>query len=58
MARRTRPRLKMPKHFLPMTTFAVGFAVMVLGIAQIYGPAGWIVAGLGLMAAVAAAPIW
>ena len=58
MTRRFRPRLKMPKNFLPAVLFTVGFAVMVLGIAQIYGPAGWIVAGLGLMAAVAAAPIW
>lgn len=50
--RRTLPRVK---DFLPKMLFAAGFAVLVVGVAKIYGPAGWIVAGIGLMAV---APVW
>ncbi|WP_377271916.1 hypothetical protein [Peterkaempfera sp. SMS 1(5)a] len=38
------------KNFLPMMLFTAGFAVLVLGVAQIYAPAAWILAGIGLMA--------
>jgi hypothetical protein len=47
MVRRVLPRLK---NFLPIVLFAVGFAVLVAGVAQIYTPAAWILAGTGLMA--------
>ena len=43
------------KDFLPKMLFTAGFAVLVAGVAQIYTPAAWILAGIGLMAA---APVW
>lgn len=47
-----RGRLALPKvkNLLPIVLFAAGFAVLVAGVAQIYAPAAWILAGIGLMA--------
>lgn len=53
MSRITLPKLK---NVLSGGTIAVGFAAMVCGVAQIYGPAGWIVAGIGII--LAGLPIW
>lgn len=49
-ALRGRRALPKVKNLLPIVLFTAGFAVLVAGVAQIYPPAAWILAGIGLMA--------
>jgi hypothetical protein len=53
----SKPTLRVPQDFLRGAIIAVGFAVMVVGISKIYGPAGWIAAGALIVLAMVL-PIW
>lgn len=48
---RVRSALSKAKNFLPHATITAGSSAIVVGVGQIYGPAGWIVAGIFLVLA-------
>lgn len=48
---RVRATLPKLKNFLPHATITVGSSAIVVGVGQIYGPAGWITAGVFLVLA-------